>query len=175
MKRIIILVFIALAFGVQAQQGTVRGRVVDARTGENIEYANVALLRVADSSLVNGTVSGTNGSFSLNAPFGRYILRVTFIGYDAWYYKEPLTLGDKHREVNVGKVQLKMRGTMMEAVEITAERSMVEYQLDKRVHEKYPDKVQREKAKFNSSWLAAAPPPMCSSRCPVWRWTTTAM
>ncbi len=133
MKRIIILVFIALAFGVQAQQGTVRGRVVDARTGENIEYANVALLRVADSSLVNGTVSGTNGSFSLNAPFGRYILRVTFIGYDAWYYKEPLTLGDKHREVNVGKVQLKMRGTMMEAVEITAERSMVEYQLDKRV------------------------------------------
>lgn len=133
MKRIIILVFIALAFGVQAQQGTVRGRVVDARTGENIEYANVALLRVADSSLVNGTVSGTNGSFSLNAPSGRYILRVTFIGYDAWYYKEPVTFGDKHREVNVGKVQLKMRGTMMEAVEITAERSMVEYQLDKRV------------------------------------------
>ena len=38
-----------------------------------------------------------------------------------------------HKEVNLGKLQLKMSGTMMEAVEISAERSMVEYQLDKRV------------------------------------------
>ena len=118
---------------VVAQQGTVKGRVVDARTGENIEYATVALLKVSDSTLVNGTVSESNGSFVLTAPYGRYVLRITFIGYDTWYYKDPVTLGDKHREVKVGKVQLKMTGTMMEAVEVTAERSMVEYQLDKRV------------------------------------------
>lgn len=116
-----------------SQQGTVKGRVVDARTGENIEYATVALLKVSDSTLVNGTVSESNGSFVLTAPYGRYVLRITFIGYDTWYYKDPVTLGDKHREVKVGKVQLKMTGTMMEAVEVTAERSMVEYQLDKRV------------------------------------------
>ena len=116
-----------------AQQGTVKGRVVDARTGENIEYATVALLKVSDSTLVNGTVSESNGSFVLTAPYGRYVLRITFIGYDTWYYKDPVTLSDKHREVKVGKVQLKMTGTMMEAVEVTAERSMVEYQLDKRV------------------------------------------
>ena len=114
-------------------QGGVRGRVVDARTGENIEYANVALLRASDSSLVNGTVSERNGTFALTAPYGRYILRVTFIGYDTWYYADPVTLNDRHKDVNVGKVQLKMTGTMMDAVEISAERSMVEYQLDKRV------------------------------------------
>ena len=118
---------------VQAQNAGVRGRVVDKRTGENIEYANIALLKASDSSLVNGTVSERNGSFSLTAPYGRYILRVTFIGYDTWYYADPVTLNDRHRDVNVGKVQLKMTGTMMEAVEISAERSMVEYQLDKRV------------------------------------------
>ena len=133
MRRLVCFVLLVISFGAQAQQGVVRGRVVDARTGENIEYATVALLKVSDSSLVNGTVSEGNGLFKLTVPYGRYILRVTFIGYDAWYYKEPVTLGERHKEMNVGKVQLKMTGTMMEAVEITAERSMVEYQLDKRV------------------------------------------
>ena len=114
-------------------QGGVRGRVVDKRTGENIEYANVALLRASDSTLVNGTVSESNGSFSLTAPYGRYLLRVTFIGYDVYFHPDPVTLNDRHRDVNVGKVQLKATGTMMETVEISAERSMVEYQLDKRV------------------------------------------
>ena len=142
MKRFLKVVFCAsIIFNFQflifnsllAQQGGVRGRVVDKRSGENIEYANIALLKASDSTLVNGTVSESNGSFSLTAPYGRYILRVTFIGYDTWYYTDPVTLNDRHRDVNVGKVQLKMSGTMMEAVEITAERSMVEYQLDKRV------------------------------------------
>ena len=133
MKRLIVLMLLFLPAMAVAQQGTVKGRVVDARTGENIEYATVALLKVSDSTLVNGTVSESNGSFVLTAPYGRYVLRITFIGYDTWYYKDPVTLSDKHREVKVGKVQLKMTGTMMEAVEVTAERSMVEYQLDKRV------------------------------------------
>ncbi len=114
-------------------QGGVRGRVVDKRTGENIEYANIALLRASDSSLVNGTVSESNGSFSLTAPYGRYLLRVTFIGYDVYYHPDPVNFNDRHRDVNVGKIQLKASGTLMETVEITAERSMVEYQLDKRV------------------------------------------
>lgn len=132
MKRLLIWMALCLPLAAVAQGG-VRGRVVDKRTGENIEYANVALLRASDSSLVNGTVSESNGTFALTAPYGRYILRITFMGYDAYYHPDPLTLGDRHRDVNVGKVQLKASGTLMETVEITAERSMVEYQLDKRV------------------------------------------
>lgn len=133
MKRLIVLVFTILSVAAVAQQGGVRGKVVDARSGENIEYANVALLRASDSSLVNGTVSESNGSFALTAPYGRYVLRVTFMGYDAYYHSNVVVLNDRHRDVNVGKMPLRMSGTLMEAVEVTAERSMVEYQLDKRV------------------------------------------
>lgn len=122
-----------LSVAAVAQQGGVRGKVVDARSGENIEYANVALLRASDSTLVNGTVSESNGSFALTAPYGRYVLRVTFMGYDAYYHSNVVVLNDRHRDVNVGKMPLRMSGTLMEAVEVTAERSMVEYQLDKRV------------------------------------------
>ena len=133
MKRIILLILIGLGVCVQAQQGGIRGRVTDARTGEAIEYATVALLKASDSTMANGTVSEAGGSFAVTAPYGRYVLRVSFIGYDTWYYKDIIVFNDRHKDVNVGKVELKMTGTMMQAVEITAERSMVEYQLDKRV------------------------------------------
>ena len=133
MKRLLTVLLCAVTFGVAAQQGVVTGRVVDARTGEYIEYANVALLKAVDSSLVNGTVSEVNGGFAVTAPSGRYLLRVTFMGYDTYFHAQTVTLGDGRREVNVGKVKLKAHAKTMEAVEISAERSMVEYQLDKRV------------------------------------------
>ena len=133
MRHVIILLFSILSLGAAAQQGTIRGRVVDARSGENIEYANIALLKAKDSTLVNGTVSEANGTFRLTAPHGSYLLRVTFIGYDTYFHTKPVALSAGQKELNVGKLQLKMSGTMMEAVEISAERSMVEYQLDKRV------------------------------------------
>ena len=133
MKRLLIVLLCAMALGAAAQQGVVVGRVIDARTGEYIEYANVALLKASDSTLVNGTVSEGNGSFAVTAPNGRYLLRVTFMGYDTYFHSQPLILGDGRHEVNVGKVQLKAHAKTMEAVEISAERSMVEYQLDKRV------------------------------------------
>lgn len=133
MKRIIILVLLGLAVCAQAQQGTVKGRVVDARSGENIEYATVALLSPKDSTLKGGTVTDGSGHFRLEAPYGRYLLRVTFVGYEPQYYKNPVTLSTEHPSVNLGKVSINPHATMMEAVEVVAERSMVEYQLDKRV------------------------------------------
>ena len=133
MKRLIALMLLTLPMMTLAQKGTVRGRVVDARTGENIEYATVALLSPNDSTLKGGTVTESNGAFRLEAPYGRYLLRITFIGYEPQYYKSAVTLSGERDNVNLGKVAISPQATLMEAVEITAERSMVEYQLDKRV------------------------------------------
>ncbi len=133
MKRLLLLLLCGIAIGTYAQQGSVRGRVVDARSGENIEYATVALLSPQDSTIKGGTVTEQNGAFKLSAPFGKYLLRITFIGYEPQYYKNSVTLSADHPTVNLGKVSINPQATMMEAVEVVAERSMVEYQLDKRV------------------------------------------
>ena len=133
MKRILVLMVCALSLTAAAQKGTVRGRVVDTRTGENIEYATVALLSPNDSTLKGGTVTESNGSFRLEAPYGRYLLRITFIGYEPQYHKSLVSLSADRPTVNLGKLPISPQATLMEAVEITAERSMVEYQLDKRV------------------------------------------
>ena len=117
----------------QAQQGTIKGRVVDARSGENIEYATVALLSVKDSAIKGGTVTEANGTFSLKAPYGQYLMRITFVGYEPQYYKNRVTLSAEHPTANLGKMAINPQSTMMEAVEVVAERSMMEYQLDKRV------------------------------------------
>ncbi len=114
-------------------KGKITGKVVDSKSGEPIEYASVVLLKPQDSSMVNGGTTAENGSFSISAPYGTYILRITFMGYDAYYHNSHVTLSSKKNTVAMGKIQLKASATMMKEVTITAERSMVEYQLDKRV------------------------------------------
>ena len=132
MKRLLLLSLLFLPLAAIAQ-GTVKGRVVDARSGENIEYATVALLRPQDSTLVNGTVSEANGTFALKAPYGSYLLRITFIGYEPYYHPSRITLSSDRSTNNMGKLSIRSTATLMQAVEVSAERAMVEYQLDKRV------------------------------------------
>ena len=74
MKRLTFFLFLALTISAMAQKGAVRGRVVDARSGENIEYATVALLSPKDSTLKGGTVTDGGGHFKIEAPYGRYLL-----------------------------------------------------------------------------------------------------
>ena len=53
MKRFILFLFLFLflATVAQAQKGQMRGRVVDANTGETVEYATIALLNLQDITL----------------------------------------------------------------------------------------------------------------------------
>ena len=81
MKKLLILVLLTLPAMVWGQQGTVKGRVIDAKTGENVEYATVALLSPQDSTLKGGTVTESNGTFSLKAPYGTYLLRIRWTSF----------------------------------------------------------------------------------------------
>ena len=138
MKKIACLMCFLFALSVVAMsqtsgKGVVKGRVLDARSGEAVEFASVALLRVADSSVATGDVTDSKGAFSVSAPYGSYIVRVTFMGYNAYYHNSTVSLSAKNATVSLGRIELKSAATMMDEVVVTAERSMVEYQLDKRV------------------------------------------
>jgi len=64
-----------------AQTGTVRGRVLDASTGEPLPGASVVLLQ--DGTLVTGSASDVDGRYTIqNVPPGTYTLRATFVGYE---------------------------------------------------------------------------------------------
>ena len=61
-------------------QGKITGRVYDSKTGAHVEYATVAVLNAKDSSLATGTVTESNGSFAVKVGYGRYLIRVSFMG-----------------------------------------------------------------------------------------------
>lgn len=133
--KTLLLMLSLLALGSAAEaQGRIIGKITDKQSNAGIEYASVVLLRTSDSSLVAGAASESNGSFSIKSvPFGTYLLRVTFMGYGTYFHATPVTLSSQQPQLNVGRIALSPTAAMLEAAEITAERSMVEYQLDKRV------------------------------------------
>lgn len=114
-------------------QGKISGRVVDGKSGENVEYASVAVLNPQDSSLVTGTVTASNGTFSVKAALGSYLVRVSFMGYNTYLHPAKVALTAKQPSANLGKIKISPSAMMMDEVVVTAERTMVEYQLDKRV------------------------------------------
>lgn len=133
-KRLVVLICGLLCMAASAMaQGKISGRVYDSKSGQPVEYATVAVLKVKDSALVTGTVSESNGSFSVTAPYGKYVVKVSFMGYKPYVYPEVLTLNENRPSVNLGKIQISPSAVMMDEVQVRAERTMVEYQLDKRV------------------------------------------
>ena len=114
-------------------QGKITGRVYDKNTGASIEYATIAVLNAKDSALVTGTVTEGNGTFSVKAAYGRYLVRVSFMGYETYFYPKEVLLNEKQATAALGKIQIAPSAMLMEEVQVRAERTLVEYQLDKRV------------------------------------------
>ena len=59
---------------------TVSGKLVD-EENKPMPYANVVLLSLPDSAFVTGTISGEDGTFSLNTTPPHQIIRISSIGY----------------------------------------------------------------------------------------------
>ena len=128
------LLFAVALCGSVAAQGRLTGKVVEKSGGAAIEYATISVLKTSDSSLVAGDVSLEGGRFEVSKiPYGTYIVRVTLMGFKPYYHPENVTFSSAKSTVNIGKVQLSPTATLLKAAEVTAERSMMEYQLDKRV------------------------------------------
>jgi len=113
-------------------KGVIRGVVRDAGTGSGIEYATVMALRLKDSTLVNGTISGPDGKFSFEVGPGRYLVRVEFLSYDKTEVS-PVMVHPGNPVADLGELLLHPDATDLEGVEVTGERSQVSIGLDKKV------------------------------------------
>ncbi len=116
-----------------APRGTISGTVIDKGSGTAMEYSNVAIYRMNDSTLVDGTVSNERGQFVLeNIPLGTYYVEVNFVGYKKKTL-EPLQVTRENKKVNLGTVELGIDTRALDEVEIVADQRRVEYKLDKKV------------------------------------------
>lgn len=144
----ITLLFFFLTFTVFAQQrgggagqagqgaapiGTVTGTIQEFLTGNLMEYANVVLFSVRDSAMVTGAITTMDGRFTLEkVPFGRYYLVANFIGFNKETIQD-IKVTPQKTFVDLGVIQLHSSTETLEAVEITAQKELIEYQIDKKV------------------------------------------
>jgi outer membrane receptor protein involved in Fe transport len=120
-------------------EGKITGRVFDKASHHSIEYANVVLLSIIDSSLINGTVTNEKGQFNLTGILqGKYRLEVRFIGYQSKTYNIEITSSIK--SIDLGNILLSPNALELKDVVVQGERSPVTYQIDKKVID--VDKIQ---------------------------------
>ncbi len=152
-NRILIVLVIALVFvgitGVSGQErmqgrgganfdmsnfsGSISGQVIDSLSKEVVEFANIALYRQRDSSLVTGTMTDAQGNFKLEklTP-GRFYLEVKFIGYKSRVINNVM-VSPKTPQISVGAIGILSSSQSIEAVVVTGEKRMLQHNLDKKV------------------------------------------
>lgn len=113
--------------------GSVSGKIYDSQSQKPMEYANVTLYRMADSSLVTGTISGADGSYVLkDVPPGKYYIEIGFIGFDKAVIDNVL-INQQSKNFRAPQTNLNPTVAEIEGVEVVGKRNYIEYQIDKKV------------------------------------------
>ncbi|MHA7129707.1 TonB-dependent receptor [Algoriphagus namhaensis] len=114
-----------------AQQVNIKGKIQNAVDGQPLEFANIALLHVQDSSVMAGAMSELDGSFQFEAKPGQYLFRVGFIGYTQFF--ETIDLSNRNA-VNLGVISLQPDAQNLDEVVVEGVTSMFESDIDKRIY-----------------------------------------
>ncbi|MBK9099815.1 MAG: TonB-dependent receptor [bacterium] len=148
MKLYLKILFLSFLFiiSVNAQRGqgnfsggSIYGKVFDSLTKHTIEYANIVIFSLRDSSMVTGGVTNNEGAFNipLEKP-GRFKVEIRFIGYDTEIIET--VVNPSTPNVNLGDVLIHPSTINLNDVVVQGERSPVTYEIDKKVIN--PDQMQ---------------------------------
>jgi len=119
--------------GFQQFGGKISGIVFDDTDKAPLEYANVVVYNSETDEMVTGTISNKEGVFSIEKlKPGNYYVIVKFIGYEKSRI-EDVIIRPNGRHVSLESIYLKRAAYGIDQVEIVAEKSIVEYKIDKKV------------------------------------------
>eukprot|EP01029_Cantina_marsupialis_P022172 TRINITY_DN539_c0_g1_i1.p1 TRINITY_DN539_c0_g1~~TRINITY_DN539_c0_g1_i1.p1 ORF type:complete len:820 (+),score=116.08 TRINITY_DN539_c0_g1_i1:6908-9367(+) len=113
--------------------GIIKGVVLDDHLKSPVEYATVSVYSMADSTLIDGTITDAKGGFKLSElKPGKYFVEISFIGYNKAAVRNiPISKSRKIADLKV--VKLRPSTEALDEVTVTTERLPVQYQIDKKV------------------------------------------
>ena len=115
------------------QPGVVKGVVQSAEASAPLPGANVAVRRVSDSTLVDGTTTDSTGHFVVkDLPAGQYTVVASFVGYTSRSRTVTLSASDPIRTLD--PFQLAGTAAQMEGATVSAERPFVTTKGSKRIY-----------------------------------------
>ncbi len=128
------LVFISITYAQNFQLNTkITGQVVDSITNSPVEYASIVIYKENENKPENGLVTDNQGKFTFDKNmFGKYNIKITFIGYKTHYIKDILLTPAK-QNIALGKIQLVPKTFIKSEIEVKGQRALIENHIDKQV------------------------------------------
>ena len=77
LNQLFSILFLVLSFSLSAQKGTLRGSIIDDKTGQPIMFAGVLVVE-----LTTGTETDLDGKYSIDLTPGQYTISVSYLGYN---------------------------------------------------------------------------------------------
>ncbi|WP_299233135.1 TonB-dependent receptor [uncultured Bacteroides sp.] len=103
----------------RTSRGTISGVVVDADDKMPVMQATVQVLSPKDSTMITGNITDMDGKFSLNTKLGKYLLKVSFVGYKPVY--KNVEISRQKPRLAVGNIELSSDAIMLEGTVIVAQ------------------------------------------------------
>ena len=124
MKNWVLVVLLLFGWGaVWAQnkggKNSISGTVVDGDDQSPVMQATVQILSLKDSTMITGNVTDLDGNFSLSARPGKYLLKVSFVGYSPTFKSVVLTRNVP--QLRLGKIELHSDAIMLDEAVIVAQ------------------------------------------------------
>ena len=135
-KLILAIVLLGLVPSIYAQRPVntsdivLSGKVLDNDDSFPLEYATVTLVNSNDPKAITGGITDQNGEFNITAPAGTYDIKVEFISFVP-NIKKAQKLNEN---TSLGTIRLAMDAATLENVMVIAEKTTVEFKLDKQVY-----------------------------------------
>ena len=132
-KEAVLAIFFTLfALSAFAQTGSVRGRIIDAKTKRPLEFVNVSIRATGTQTPLTGTVSDSTGVFRINrVKNGTYTLTASFIGYKS--VEKEFTISPTARNVNVKNILLEEDSQVIDEIQVVGQRAQMRFEIDKKV------------------------------------------
>lgn len=123
---------LSFQFSLSAQNdATISGRIFEKETSLPLPYATVVLNSEVHQKMITGGLTDENGRFILEGiAKGNYQLVGSFVGYQS--VTIAVLVGDKNKNLDVGKIELPIESTTLDEVVINAKKAVVESGLDKK-------------------------------------------
>ncbi len=108
----------------------VSGLVIDSETSEPLEYATISLKAKNNPDKVFGGITNENGKFSIDVNPGMYDLTIDYISFISFSNPNLMVRGN----TDIGDISLDLDVSVLDEVEVRAERTQVEIRLDKKIY-----------------------------------------
>lgn len=145
MKHLYLILFLSFSISVSyaqrpqnskfgsSESKSIVGKIVDGTSEMPLEFATVSIFLTKDSSLVTGGITGAEGTFSFKAKGkGPFYAVIEFIGYESLTV-DNILFGKGERLYDLGTINIVAGGIALDEVEVRAERSDMQFSLDKRI------------------------------------------